>query len=83
MEVCLHFRGAALNANEAGVSRATEDEDPLRTAVAKAIILPLWGPRGITCWSLMTLERSGKGLSLQTAVCLTERSELWMVAFFR
>lgn len=43
--------------------------------------LPLWGLRGIASWSLMTLERSGKGLSLQTAVCLTERSELWMVAF--
>ncbi len=53
----------------------------LCTAVAKAIILPLWGPRGIASWSLMTLERSGKGLSLQTAVCLIERSELWMVAF--
>ena len=76
MEACLHFRGAALNASEAGISRATEDEGPLRTTVAKAIILPLWGPRGITSWSLMTLERSGKGLSLQTAVCLTERSEL-------
>ena len=43
MEACLHFRGAALNASEAGISRATEDEGPLRTAVAKAIILPLWG----------------------------------------
>ena len=63
------------------ISRATEDEGPLRTAVAKAIILPLWGPRGIASWSLMTLERSGTGLSLQTAVCLIERSELWMVAF--
>ena len=31
--------------------------------------LPLWGLRGIPSWSLMTLERSGKGLSLQTAVC--------------
>ena len=29
------------------ISRATKDDDPLRTAVAKAIILPLWGPRGI------------------------------------
>ena len=29
------------------ISRATEDDGPLRTAVAKAIILPLWGPRGI------------------------------------
>ena len=29
------------------ISRATKDEGPLRTAVAKAIILPLWGPRGI------------------------------------
>ena len=43
MEACLHFRGAALNASKAGISRATEDEGPLRTAVAKAIILPLWG----------------------------------------
>ena len=50
------------------------------TTCSLAIILPLWGPRGITSWSLMTLERSGKGLSLQTAVCLIERSELWMVA---
>ena len=24
MEACLHFRGAALNASEAGISRATE-----------------------------------------------------------
>ena len=40
MEACLHFRGAALNASEAGISRATKDEGPLRTAVAKAIILP-------------------------------------------
>ena len=47
MEACLHFRGAALNASEAGISRATKDEGPLRTTVAKAIILPLWGPRGI------------------------------------
>ena len=47
MEACLHFRGAALNASEAGISRATEDDGPLRTAVAKAIILPLWGLRGI------------------------------------
>ena len=26
MEACLHFRGAALNASEAGISRATKDE---------------------------------------------------------
>ena len=29
------------------ISRATKDDGPLRTAVAKAIILPLWGLRGI------------------------------------
>jgi len=33
MEACLHFRGAALNASEAGISRATKDECPLQTAV--------------------------------------------------
>ena len=43
----LTFPSAALNASEAGISRATEDDGPLRTAVAKAIILPLWGLRGI------------------------------------
>ena len=43
MEACLHSRGAALNASEAGISRATKDDGPLRTEVAKAIILPLWG----------------------------------------
>ena len=53
MEACLHFRGAALNASEAGISRATEDEGPLRTTIAKAIILPLWGLRGMTSWSLL------------------------------
>ena len=47
MEACLHFRGAALNASEAGISRATKGDGPLRTAVAKAIIPPLWGLRGI------------------------------------
>ena len=47
MEACLHFRGAALNASEAGISRPRSADGPLRTAVAKAIILPLWGPRGI------------------------------------
>ena len=47
MEACLHFRGAALNASEAGISRATKGDCPLCTAVAKAVILPLWGPRGI------------------------------------
>ena len=31
----------------------TKGDGPLRTAVAKAIILPLWGLRGITCLSLM------------------------------
>ena len=40
METCLHFRGAALNASEVGISRATKDDGPPRTAVAKAIILP-------------------------------------------
>ena len=29
------------------ISRATKDEGPLRTALAKAIFLPLWGLRGI------------------------------------
>ena len=53
MEACLHSRGAALNASEAGILRASVDEGQLRTAVAKAIILPLWGPRGITSWSLL------------------------------
>ena len=42
------------------ISRATKDEGPLRTAVAKAIILPLWGPRGIASWSLMTLSGAEK-----------------------
>ena len=53
MEACLHFRGAALNASEAGISRATEDDGPLRTAVAKAIMLPCGDKRGIDCWSLV------------------------------
>ena len=30
-------------------------DGPLCTAVAKAIILPLWGPRGIASWSLLAL----------------------------
>ena len=47
MEACLHFRGAALNASEAGISRDWWGDLPLQTTVAKAIILPLWGPRGI------------------------------------
>ncbi len=47
MEACLHFRGAALNASEAGISRATKDEGQLRTTVAKAIILPCGDKRGI------------------------------------
>ena len=47
MEACLHFRGAALNASEAGISRATKDDAPLRTAVAKAIIPPCGDKRGI------------------------------------
>ena len=74
---------------------------PLRTAVAKAIILPLWGLRGIDqlesfgFWrrkfciknaEILSVgkSRSSQNLpgekdeSLQTAVCLIERSELWM-----
>ena len=37
------------------------------TTCSLAIILPLWGPRGITSWSLLTLTCSGNGESLQTA----------------
>ena len=74
---------------------------PLRTAVAKAIILPLWGLRGIDQLESFGFWRrkfciknaeilfvgkiaefakfaGGKDESLQTAVCLIERSELWM-----
>ena len=98
MEACLHFRGAALNASEAGISRATKDDGPLRTAVAKAIMLPCGDKRGIDCWSLVAsggenfdkrcrdfafgkIAESPKfsgeeDSSLQTAVCLIERSEL-------
>ena len=40
MEACLHFRGAALNASEAGISRAKSDVGPLLMRVAKTVILP-------------------------------------------
>ena len=76
-------------------------EGPLRTAVAKAIILPLWGLRGIDqlesfgFWrrkfciknaEILSVGKiaefakfaGGKDESLQTAICLIERSELWM-----
>ena len=78
-------------------------DGPLRTAVAKAIMLPCGDKRGIDCWSLVAsggenfdkrcrdfafgkIAESPKfsgeeGLSLQTAICLIERSELWIVAF--
>ena len=55
MEACLHFRGAALNASEAGISRATKDDGPLRTAVAKAIIVPLWGYEGHMKYVVLTI----------------------------
>ena len=37
------------------------------TPCSLSIILPLWGLRGITSWSLLTLQRSWNGESLQTA----------------
>ena len=45
MEACLHFRGAALNASEAGISRDWRGDLPLQTTVAKTIIAPV-GIRG-------------------------------------
>ena len=74
-------------------------EGPLRTALAKAIFLPLWGLRGIDqlesfgfwrrkfCIKNAEIFSAGKiaespkfsgeeDSSLQTAVCLIERSEL-------
>ena len=47
------------------------DRNPLTfergTTCSLSIILPLWGLRGITSWSLLTLQRSWNGESLQTA----------------
>ena len=82
------------------ISRATEDEGPLRTTVAKTSPSPV-GMRGaLQAGVLRLLEEkisirdaeifaigkiaespkfSGEeDSSLQTAVCLIERSELWM-----
>ena len=70
MEACLHFRGAALNASKAGISRATEDDGPLRTEVAKAIILPLWRLRGID-----QLESYDLGAERKRERCLFNRAK--------
>ena len=48
------------------ISRDWRDVGLLLMRVAKTIILP-YGVWGITSWSLLTLEQSGKGESLQTA----------------
>ena len=63
------------------MARPEYTEVRARYSLLSVDYIPLWGLRGIASWSLMTLERSGKVLSLQTAVCLIERSELLMVVF--
>ena len=65
MEACLHFRGAALNASEAGISRDWRNDLPLPTTVAKALALPC-GVGGIDGLSLLAFLIR-KDESLQTA----------------
>ena len=43
MEACLHFRGAALNASEAGISRATECWRSTPHCGSEGDHSPLWG----------------------------------------
>ena len=101
MEACLHFRGAALNASEAGISRATEclrftlhcgsegdHSSPVgteghRPAGVFWLLEERISIRDAEILSAGKIAESPKfsgeeGLSLQTAICLIERSELWM-----